>query len=164
MMDSQVKLKSNDGLEINLPKQNALLSNLIKNAIEDISNCEEALSIMEVDGKTLTLVVEYLNHFNGVPPSEIEKPLKSSVLKEIIDEWSADFIEKFDVEVLVDLTVAANYMEIQCLLDLVCAKLASMCKDKSEEEIFSTFGVKEPFTEEEKTKIKEENKWIEENL
>jgi len=27
-------------------------------------------------------------------------------------------------------------MEINPLLDLTCAKLASMCKDKSEEEIF----------------------------
>ena len=86
------------------------------------------------------------------------------MLKEVTDEWSANFIEATTLELLVDLTVAANYMEIQCLLDLCCAKIASMCKDKSEEEIFKTFGITETFSEEEKAKIREENKWIEENL
>ena len=39
-----------------------------------------------------------------------------------------------------------------------------MCKDKTEEEVLKTFGINEPLTEEEKKKIKEENKWIDENL
>ena len=55
-------------------------------------------------------------------------------------------------------------MGINSLLDLCCAKIASLCKDKSEEEIFKTFNITENLTDEEKNKIKEENKWIDENL
>ena len=62
------------------------------------------------------------------------------------------------------MTVAANFMGIQSLLDLCCAKLASMCKDKSEEDIFKMFNITETFTEEEKEKIRQENSWIEENI
>ena len=65
---------------------------------------------------------------------------------------------------LINLTTTANYMGINSLLDLCCAKIASLCKDKSEEEIFKTFNITETFTDEEKNKIIEENKWIAENL
>ncbi len=55
-------------------------------------------------------------------------------------------------------------MEIQSLLDIVCAKVAIMCKDKTDEEILAMFNIKESFSAEEKEKIREDNKWIEENL
>ena len=65
---------------------------------------------------------------------------------------------------LVNLCVAANHMGINSLLDLCCAKVASLCKDKSEDEIYKAFNINETFSDEEKKKIMEENKWIEENL
>ena len=74
-------------------------------------------------------------------------------MKNLTDEWSANFVNNLPMEDLVNLTVAANYMGINCLLDLCCAKIASMCKDKSEEEVLKTFGINEPLTEEEKKVI-----------
>ena len=116
------------------------------------------------DEKSIEKVGDYLTHFNGVAPADIEKPLTQNEMKNLTDEWSANFVDKLTMEELVNLTVAANHMGINCLLDLCCAKIASMCKDKSEEEVLKTFGINEAFTEEDKKKIKEENKWIEENL
>jgi S-phase kinase-associated protein 1 len=162
-MDEQVKLRSKEDLEHKISRKAAEVSVLIKNTLQDAS-IDDPIPLLEVEDKILVKIIEYLEHFNGVPPAEIEKPLKSQVLKEVTDEWSANYIDAITLELLVDLTVAANYMEIQSLLDLCCAKMASMCKDKSEEEIFKTFGITETFTEEEKARIREENKWIEENL
>ena len=85
-------------------------------------------------------------------------------MKNLTDEWSANFVDKMSTEELANLTVAANYMGINSLLDLCCAKVATLCKDKSDEEIFKNFNINETFSEEEKKKIIEENKWIEENL
>ena len=85
-------------------------------------------------------------------------------MKNLTDEWSAGFVDKMSTEELVNLTVAANYMGINSLLDLCCAKVASLCKDKSDEEIYKNFNINETFSEEEKKKIIEDNKWIEENL
>ena len=162
-MDEQVKLRSKEDIEHKLSRKAAEVSVLIKNTLQD-SSVDDPIPLLEVEDKILVKIIEYLEHFNGTAPPEIEKPLKSQNLKEVTDEWSANFIEAMSLELIVDLTVAANYMEIQCLLDLNCAKIASMCKDKSEEEIFKTFGITETFSEEEKAKIREENKWIEENL
>jgi S-phase kinase-associated protein 1 len=159
---NDLNLKSKDGQDFKICKQYAELSVLIKNMCQDFN--EVNLSINEVEAKMLALVVEYLNHFKGIAPPEIEKPLKSINLFEDTDEWSAKFIENLSLEDVVELSCAANFMDIPCLLDLTCAKIASLCKDKSQEEIFQIFGVTESFTEEEKMKIKEDNKWIEDVL
>ena len=147
-------------------KKDAELSELLKSAIND--NPKESSfplnTLNELDEKSGEKIKEYLSHFNGVAPPEIEKPITSNEMKNLTDEWSTNFIDKMSMEELVNLTVAANYMGINSLLDLCCAKVASLCKDKSEEEIFKTFNINETFTDEEKNKIKEENKWIEENL
>lgn len=163
MENDQIKLISKEGKEYSISKKAGDLSALIKNAREEIGS-DEAIPLVEVDDKSLEKIIVYLNKWNGENPPEIEKPLKSSILKEVTDEWSADFIDDLDLETLTNITVSANFMEINPLLELACAKLASMCKDKSEEEIFKTFGIVDTFTEEERQKLKEENKWIEENL
>ena len=162
-MEDSIKLVTKEGKEIEITKKDAELSELLKSAINDNPK-ESSFPLNELDEKCGEKIKEYLSHFNGVAPPEIEKPITSNEMKNLTDEWSANYIDKMSMEELVNLTVAANYMGINSLLDLCCAKVASLCKDKSEEEIFKTFNINETFTDEEKNKIKEENKWIEENL
>jgi len=159
----EIKLLSKENKEFKISKKAADLSVLIKNTLADMGT-DNAIPLMEVDEKSLEKIVLYLNKWNGESPAEIEKPLKSSIMKEVTDDWSGDFIDELDLESLTNLTVSANFMEIIPLLDLTCAKLASMCKDKTEDEIFKAFGITETFSEEERQRIREENKWIEENL
>ena len=163
MEESNIKLVNKEGKELEITKKAAELSEVLKAAINDYPN-EASFPLKEIDEKNGEKIVEFLTHCNGVAPAEIEKPLTSNEMKNLTDEWSANFVDKMPLEELVNLTVAANYMGINSLLDLCCAKVASLCKDKSEEEIFKTFNINETFTEEEKNKIKEENKWIDENL
>jgi hypothetical protein len=122
------------------------------------------IPINDHDSDIVELTVEYLNYFKDKTPQDIEKPLISANMNEVTDAWSAQFIDKLSVEKLTDITVIANALSIAPLLDLSCAKLAAMCKDKSEEEIFRQFGVNEPLTEEERVQIREENAWIEDNI
>ncbi len=92
-------------------------------------------------------------------PKEIEKPLKSANMTEVVPKWDADFVD-VDQELLFELILvchttppphheisphsphravlllcvcvvqAANYMDIKPLLDLTCAKVASMIKGR----------------------------------
>ena len=163
MEDSTIKLVLKDQKEIEITKKAAELSELLKTAINDYPN-ETSFPLNEVDEKSGEHIKEFLTHCNGTAPAEIEKPITSNEMKSLTDEWSAGFVDKMSTEELVNLTVAANYMGINSLLDLCCAKVASLCKDKSDEEIFKNFNINETFSEEEKKKIIEDNKWIEENL
>ena len=164
MEDStKIKIITKDGKEIELTKRAAELSELLKQTINDFPT-EEKFPLKEIDEKNAERIREYLNHFNGKAPPEIKKPLTSINMKNITDEWSAYFVDRMSLDDLVNLVVAANYMGINCLLDLCSAKIATYFKDKSEEEVVKEFAISEPLTEEEKNKIREENKWIEENI
>ena len=163
MEESTIKLIVKEGKEIEITKKQAELSDLLKSAINEYPN-ETSFPLNELAEKDIEYIKEYLSHYNGEPPKEISKPLSSNEISELTDQFSAEFITKISVEDLPNLTMAANYMGIKSLFDLCCTKVALLCKDKSEEEIFKTLNITETSTEEEKKKIKEDNKWIEENL
>ena len=161
-----IKEKDNKDKEYVVSKKDAELSELLTGTINDYPD-DPVVPLQDVDQKTIERIINYLQHFKGVAPPEIPKPLPQGDkegLKEVLDEWSFNYIDKIGLDDLVNVTVAANFMGIQSLLDLCCAKLASMCKDKSEEDIFKMFNITETFTEEEKEKIRQENSWIEENI
>lgn len=85
------------------------------------------IPLPNVKGAILKKVIEYMNRHRDNPMKEIEKPLKSNNMKEVVGEWDAKFVE-VEQEELFELILAANYMDIKPLLDLTCAKVASMIK------------------------------------
>ena len=82
-------------------------------------------------------------------------------MTDVVGEWDANFVS-IDQEMLFELILAANYMDIKSLLDLTCAKVASLIKGKTPEEIRRTFNIVNDFTPEEEQQVREENKWCEE--
>ena len=158
-MEGNFTIILNDGKITKLSKKAADLSEMLK-GMKIIP--EEEQIPLETDSNTFEKIKEYLEHFDGNSPPEIQKPLKSTDMKNNTDEWSANFVDKLTIKELANLISASHLIHINSLLNLCCAKLVSLCKGKSEEEIFKTFGVPENyFAPEKKEKIKENNKWIE---
>ena len=91
----------------------------------------------------------------------IEQPLKSTNMNELVQGWYADFVN-VEQETLFNLILAANFMDIPPLLELSCATVASMVKGKTPEEIRQHFNIVDDLTEAEEERIREENKWCEE--
>ena len=60
--------------------------------------------------------------------------------------------------------LASNYLDIKPLLELTCAKVATMIKNKTIPEIRKFFSIENDFTPEEEAQIMEENKWAEESF
>jgi S-phase kinase-associated protein 1 len=81
---------------------------------------------------------------------------------QVVPEWDADFVD-LEQETLFELILAANFMDIKPLLDLTCAKVASMIKGKTPEQIRKAFNIVNDFSPEEEAKVREENKWCEES-
>eukprot|EP00501_MAST-03F_sp_TOSAG23-6_P001210 GSMAST32.ASY1.ANO1.1254.1 assembled CDS len=148
----KVTLTSQEGEQFEIDGAVARMSELVKTMIggdddgddkdsDDSDNDEQEIPLPNVKSEVLGKVIEFCKH-------HIEKPLKSSKME--------------DVELLFELILAANYMDIKSLLDLTCAKVASMIKGKTPEEIRKTFNIVNDFTPEEEAKVREENKWCEE--
>ena len=165
-MEKSIIIKTKNGKEITIARKAAELSEFLKEAMNDYPN-ETVFTLDEIDEKYGSKMKEYLEHINGVPPKEIPKPIPCYEMKKLTDGWSANFIDKLSLEEVVNLTVVANQMGIKSLLDLCCAKVATIFKDREEKEVFRHFGIKESITEKDTKKLKElkeQNKWIEDNL
>jgi len=154
-----VTLVSNDNKEFTIDAGIANTSGFIKTMIED-GLSGDSIPFPDISSNTLSKIVEFMQYYNNNPFEAIEKPLKSANLKQVVPDWYANFVI-LDMEELFALVTAANYIDLKPLLDLTCAKIASMIKGKTAEEIRSTFKITNDFTEEESKRIEEESRWCE---
>jgi len=159
--DDKLKLVSQEEDKFPVAKKVALQSELVKTMVEGDKD-EKEIPLPNVKGNVLKRVVDYMNHHADNPAKEIEKPLKSANMTEVVSKWDAEFVD-VDQEMLFELILAANYMDIKPLLDLTCAKVASMIKGKTPEQIRKTFNIANDFTPEEEEAVRAENKWAEES-
>jgi len=155
----ELELKSQDGEVFKIDKNVAMHSALIKTMWSG-DQSEKEIPLPNVRGEILKKVIKFLEYHHKTPMKEIEKPLKSSNMREVVPEWDANFVE-VDQETLFELILAANYMDIKPLLDLTCAKVASMLKGKTPEQIRKQFNIANDFTPEEEEAVRAENKWAE---
>eukprot|EP01006_Ploeotia_vitrea_P060403 TRINITY_DN75839_c0_g1_i1.p1 TRINITY_DN75839_c0_g1~~TRINITY_DN75839_c0_g1_i1.p1 ORF type:complete len:179 (+),score=92.84 TRINITY_DN75839_c0_g1_i1:257-793(+) len=156
-----LKLMSQENEAFVVSKKIAMMSELVKTMVEGDKD-ENEIPLPNVKSTVLAKVVDYMRYHCDNPPKNIEKPLKSANMAEVVSQWDADFVD-VDQELLFELILAANYMDIRSLLDLTCAKVASMIKGKKPEQIRKTFGIQNDFTPEEEEAVRAENKWAEES-
>jgi len=123
-----------------ISKEYAKMSKLVANILEGDAEAKE-IQVKQVDAETLKQIIEYLKHHKGKEPAEIAKPIRSVKMEKIVeDSWDADFINRLQKRQLFQLILGANYMDCKSLLHLGCAKVATMIKGKSPEEIKQILG------------------------
>ena len=133
----EIELTSKSGYNKKLPKKHAMISQLVKQALEQDSDAME-VPLPAVSSAILDEVVKFMQHHKGEEPPIIPKPLKFKEMKAVCqDAWDATFIDRIgkDRQKLYDLILAANYMDIKSLLHLGCAKVASLIKGQPLEKI-----------------------------
>jgi len=109
-------------------------------------NPYEAVYVTKCTRDIMSLVAEYLIHHNGKEPAKIRKPVRSNHMHEIVeDPWDAEFTNKMSKREIVEVISAANYIDCQCLLDLGCAKIATLITGKSTEEMRQILNIEDDF-------------------
>ena len=149
METTKLVLVSSDNQKIEIDSESAQKSHLLKGLMTDFNSSQEPIPIQDIKADILNKVVEYLTYYKGKNPKDIPKPMPSANLSEIIDEWDVKFINGIELDSVFDLINAANYMDIPSLLDLSCAKIASLLKGKTAQEIRTMFNIECDLTEEE---------------
>ena len=109
-----------------LPYRTAIVSSLVQ-TMADADPREKTIPLPNVKLPVLRKIVEWMQQHAGAAPVEIEKPLKSANMAEVVSAWDAQFVD-VPQDLLFELIMGANYLDIKALLDLVCAKVASMIK------------------------------------
>ena len=119
----------------------ANMSEAFKKAVMGPSPATTTLEIHlpNVKAQVLQKVIEFCMHHLVEPMTEIEKPIKSTLMVDNVSKWYADFVDHVEQALLFELILAAHAMGIQPLFDLTCAKVASMIRGKTPQQIRETF-------------------------
>ena len=124
-------------------------SKLLENSNED----ENVILLNEIDSKNFDLVLQYLNHFKDKEPKEIPKPFPERTDEEFFrsildDDWTYNFLQ-MSIEDAISLVNAADYLQLDGLINLLAAKLAHEMCNCEVEEARRKFGIECDMTEEE---------------
>ena len=153
MESNKVKLISNDNatreVNVNLLKKSKIL--------KDNQGGEE-VKLNEVDIKNLDLIIQYLEHYKDMEPKEIPKPFPERTDEEFMkgilnDEWTYNYLTNLTLEELVHLINAANYLQIDGLINIIAAKIAHETRNGDIEEVMQKFGIQCDMTDEEIAEI-----------
>jgi S-phase kinase-associated protein 1 len=120
----------------------------------DVVKLNESSNMMEK-------ALEFSRMEEAQPYPEIEVPLRATI-EEIVGETYGNYLSTLSQGELFELLLFANLLDIKRLVDLISAKVASMIRGRTSEEIRAIFNITNDFTPEEEARVREENAWIEE--
>ncbi|XP_057792232.1 SKP1-like protein 1 [Salvia miltiorrhiza] len=143
-----ILLISKEGETFEIEEAATLLSGTMKHMIED--NCTTGgIPLSNVDSVTLAKVIEFC------------KSHAASDDVETLKKFDSDYVNmvKNDQKLMFDLVLAANYLDMKKLLDLMCQTIADMIREKSLEEIRKMFHIKNDYTPEEEEAVRKEYAW-----
>ena len=154
MESGEVKLKSSDGKIFEVPIDILQKSKLFTDINQNDEDEENEIELKEVDGKNLERIIEYLKHYKDIEPKEIPKPFPERTdddfLRSILnDDWTFDYIQSMTLEEAINLVNAANYLQIDGLINILTAKLSHELYNCDVEEARRKFGIECDMTEEE---------------
>ena len=131
-----VILVAADGYRVEVPRNVAEMSALVKEMLddEDGDNQNSEIPLPNVPKDILEKVVDFCKHCASDPMGEIEKPIKSHIMTDVVSGWYAEYID-VDQPTLFAIATAANYLDIPRLLSLASAKIASLILGKSPDEM-----------------------------
>ncbi|OIT22866.1 PREDICTED: SKP1-like protein 11 [Nicotiana attenuata] len=135
-------LKSSNGDEFEIEESVAVQSITIKNMVEDNYT---KIPLPNVDTQTLIKIIEYLMKH------AVEKTYTN---EEEIENFDKEFVNGKSYRDLFELILAANYLEIKGLLDLLCQSIADRIKNKSANAVRKIFNITPDYSTEEEEEEK----------
>ncbi|KAF0909805.1 hypothetical protein E2562_000125 [Oryza meyeriana var. granulata] len=122
-----------------------------KKTVDLVSNeGERKVPLPNINSAILTRVIDYCVRHAAVAASMDDDGL---------ERFDDDFLSGVDQDTPFDLLLAANYLQVNGLLDLTCMKVAGMMKGKTPEQIWETFHIVNDLTPEEENEIRREISW-----
>lgn len=159
------KFQTSDDKLFELPKELFKWSETMKDVADDFGNIEEVNSIIplpNVASREFERVITYFNHLNEMElrGEKVQKKNKKNKNKKIkLSEWDNKFLA-LEKKELFNLFNVSNYLKIEILLENCSKYIAETIAGKDVKWIRDYFEEPDDLSPEEKKKINEENKWI----
>ena len=185
-----VTLLTEDSQQLRISRKGALqigiLQPMLKSSTINIVPVPTVKS--DILSKVIEFVEQHQDDIIKIPESSAGNVLKNSNLCEEYDEyeeeistyeeediddatlfasyvaatspWDQRFLDAFDLPTLVEVTKAANYLNIPNLLDLCCRTIAKQMTGLKASELRRKFNLPNDFTPEEEARMAAEFSWI----
>ena len=154
--DSTLILISSDNVKFNISREAASISKLLTIVTNNSSNydddgsddeMEETHNVLEipnlqVNSSVLGIIVDFMNFYQQNVMPEIEQPLPHR--EKFVEDLGHDFYREYtkkSITKLLPICDAANFMQIEPLLNLTCASLGSFMKGKTPSQLATLFGI-----------------------
>lgn len=149
----KVTLKSKDNRTLSIELGVAERCHLLKSMLEDREPTDTEPIPIHFEEKVLQKVFTFVQHELDVEElPQLPRPVPSERLEDCMPRWFAEYIKMPSLEDVYDVIAAANYLDVPSLVELGCAKVGSMMKNKTVPELRQMFNIVNDFTpEEEKT-------------
>ncbi|KAL6657443.1 hypothetical protein ACP70R_005223 [Stipagrostis hirtigluma subsp. patula] len=162
-----ITLKSSDGMAFEVSAAAAKLSVILDAMIETGCVVDGPISLRNITALTLEKVVAYCQKHSEAEVKSGEKLMSDDATNEIgshdpnedVKTWDEYFISNLGQEGLLAVILAADYLEIEQLLDAACHKAADMIKGKTPDEIRASFNLNNDFNPEEERLMAQEHGW-----
>ena len=157
--ETTLTLISSDNVKFQISPIVASISKLLTNATNNSSNyddddgsddeMEETHNVLEIpiiqfDSSVLGIIVDFMNFYQQNVMPEIEQPLphREKFVEDLGHDFYREYTNKSITEIL-PICEAANFMQIEPLLNLTCASIGSIMKGKTPSQLATLFGIDE---------------------
>jgi S-phase kinase-associated protein 1 len=133
----EVILVSKDEKEFTIKTEFLKHSKVLTASLEHKHNPEDKIYLKTVEGEIIECIIKYLEHHTENEIKSIPYPLPSKNLDEVVSKWDSDYIDEIakSRKKLYKLITAANYLNIDGLLQLGAAKVAALVKGEPIEKL-----------------------------
>jgi hypothetical protein len=137
---------------LSMPKRVVRLSSLMQTTLDGtgekiIEFTLKGTYMASFSTQALDKMVGYLLHHDGQAVAQLPMPLQANTMSQVCpDPWDADFIDTLarSRKLLFAVIHVANYFGVNGLLELGCAKVALILKDKNQDEMKAALDNDEP--------------------
>ncbi|CAN8253636.1 unnamed protein product [Cochlearia groenlandica] len=153
----KITLQSSDEEIFSISEASARKFQIIANMIDD-GCADKTIPLHNVTASILSKVIEFSNKHTEIESDD--SVVEESDKKTKIDNWDKEFMEGFeDLDTVLGLLLAANYLNFKELLEVTCQTVADRIKEKSVEEIREIFNIVNDYSPEEEKVVRDENSW-----
>lgn len=118
------------------------MSGLIQATLSDQQDEDEddAIPLPCVSSASLMKIIDFCVMYKKAPMPPIERPLPDDTPLAVLVGGYADLVEDLSFVELCELMSAADYLEVNPLVELVAAKIASIAQKSSPEQLLAMFA------------------------
>ncbi|KAI1694471.1 skp1 family, dimerization domain-containing protein [Ditylenchus destructor] len=166
--DYVVDVHTNDGkvvkVDFEAMKQSLLFRDMLDAlSIDSRETGRVEFPVQKINAATMDNVAEWCRNHVGAPEPVIqEKPDTKERIWFDFNEWESKFFQELEVQEIIDLASAADYLQVAALYLYCCQELARRMREVNLDpvKIREMFNLEDDLTDEEKKEIQEKNVWI----